>query len=355
MNQPAQPSEHDVVLESLPDDVLATIEIRDKFMGRLGLSRSLGLEFLVNDLQRWAPGQRLKVAFLDGNADLHRDVAEATRQITEACNIAFDFGEGGTGGFRRWSETDTEYAADIRVSFDKSGYFSLVGTDSISPNIGPANSRIGGRPNQCSLNLGGYAMQRPARWRGTVRHEFLHAIAFHHEHQNMRGPCQESFRWDDDEGYEPTQNERGAYVADRLGRRPGIYTFLAGAPNFWNRAKVDHNLRAEERPGLVPGPFDRESVMLYRFPEMFYKNPPSPCAPVGEGETLSAGDRAGLQHLYPGAGNESAAVVEKQRAMLAAMGGGESADRGLESVGSPASQHIARAAGVLRRKLQSLD
>jgi hypothetical protein len=353
MNQPTQLSPHDVMLESLPDDVLATIEVRDKFMGKLGVNRTLGLEFLVDDLQRWAPGQRLRVAFLDGNSDLHRDVADATREITAACNIALDFGEDGKGGFRRWRENDTEYAAEIRVCFDKSGYFSLVGTDSIHPNIGPADSRTGGRPNQCSLNLGGYAIQRPSKWRGTVRHEFLHAIAFRHEHQNMRGPCQESFRWDDDEGYEPTQDGRGIYIADGQGRRPGIYTFLAGAPNFWNRAKVDHNLRAEERPGLVPGPFDRESVMLYRFPEMFYKNPPSPCAPVGEGESLSAGDRAGLQVLYPG-GPASAPIIEKQQAMLAAMGGAETADLGLEST-SAVGQQIGSAARILARKLQTSE
>jgi hypothetical protein len=91
--------------------------------------------------------------------------------------------------------------------------------------------------------------------------------------------------------------------------------------------------------------------MLYRFPEMFYKNPPSPCAPDGEGESLSAGDRAGLQLLYPG-GPASAPIMEKQQAILAAMGGMESADLGLESV-STVGQQIASAARVLARKLQT--
>jgi hypothetical protein len=352
MNDPAKSSEADVVLESLPDDVLATIEIRDKFISRLGMSGDLGLEFLVNDLQRWVPGQQLRVAFLGGSSDLHRDIAEATREITEACNIKLDFGQDGSQ-FRRWTEQDTDYVAEIRVSFDKAGFFSLVGTDSIDRNIGSQQGRIGGRPHQCSLNLGGFTVQRPSTWRGTVRHEFLHALAFHHEHQNMRGPCQESFRWEDDEGYEPTRNVNGTFIPDARDLRPGIYTYLAGAPNFWNRAKVDHNLRAEDRPGLVPGTFDPASVMLYRFPPIFYKRLPSPCAPVGSGESLSDGDRIGLQHLYPGGGSENSAIVEKQQKMLAAMGGGIEAnvDMGMESATTTAEGQIASAAAILRRKL----
>jgi hypothetical protein len=68
MNQTAHLSEGDIVLESAPDDVLATVEVRDKFMARLGLSGNLGLKFLVNDLQRWTPGQRLRAAFLGGTS-----------------------------------------------------------------------------------------------------------------------------------------------------------------------------------------------------------------------------------------------------------------------------------------------
>ena len=315
------------------------------------MSGDLGLEFLVNDLQRWIPGQTLRVGFLGGSQELHRDIAEATREITEACNIKLDFGEDGNGQFRRWTEQDMDYAAEIRVSFDNAGFFSLVGTDSID-RISDHNSRIGGRPHQCSLNLGGFTVQRPSTWRGTVRHEFLHALAFHHEHQNMRGPCQESFRWEDDQGYEPTRNGNGTFVTDARGLRPGIYTYLAGAPNFWNRAKVDHNLRAEDRPGLVPSAFDAASVMLYRFPPIFYKRLPSPCAPVGPGQSLSDGDRTGLQHLYPGGGSENA-IVERQQQLLAAMAGGSDTevDMGLEGATTTARGQIASAAAILRRKL----
>jgi hypothetical protein len=94
--------------------------------------------------------------------------------------------------------------------------------------------------------------------------------------------------------------------------------------------------------------------MLYRFPEMFYKNPPSACAPLGSGELLSAGDRDGLKHLYPGEESESSAIVEKQRAMLAAMGDvGKTGEMGLERLSQPLGQQIGHAAAILRWKLQS--
>lgn len=141
-------------------------------------------------------------------------------------------------------------------------------------------------------------MARPSNWEGVVRHEFLHALAFHHEHQNMRGPCEQAFRWEDDFQYEPTQDADGRFVEDSAGRRPGIYTYLAGYPNFWPTAKVDHNLRTHEDPNTVAGPFDSASVMLYRFPTLFYRTNPSPCAPTGDGIRLSDGDIRGLRLLY---------------------------------------------------------
>ncbi|WP_426120818.1 hypothetical protein [Kocuria sp. LHG3120] len=287
-----------MILDSLPDEVLASLEIRNAAWRRMA-ENAPGLEFVASDLARWVPGSVVRVAFLDGDTDLHDAVAGATDQITEACNLRLDFGSDGSGGYRRWREDDEDYAAEIRVSFDLGGYFSLVGTDSTDRSIGLPGEPVGGRPNQRSLNLSGFAAQRPDRWEGTVRHEFLHALAFHHSHQNLRGPCEVEFRWDDDPGYVPTRDPRGVFVPDSQGRRPGIYTFLAGPPNRWPRHKVDHNLRTEDDPAVVVGPFDPASVMLYRFPSFFYKSDPSRCAPTGNGVDLSGGDKRGLSLLYP--------------------------------------------------------
>ena len=346
----------DLVLDAIPDAVAATIETRNRFMNNLAMGGGDGpaLEFLVTDVQRWLPGQTVRVAFLDGDAALHRDIMLTTQEITDACNLSLDFGEDGNGEFRRWTEEDADYAAEIRVSFNKDGYFSLVGTDSVDPQVGAPMGDVGGRAYQASLNLGGFAQQRPPSWRGTVLHEFLHALGFHHSHQNMRGPCQASFRWDDDAGYQPTQNQAGAFVSDSQGRRPGIYTYLSGFPNFWSRDKVDHNLKTEEDPNLVAGPFDPRSVMLYRFPDIFYKTVPSPCAPAGQGQSLSEGDKRGLRLLYPHGEPEVSAVVEAQRGMLDAIsrlsgdGGAE-----LEAVSTGATQ-LGGVAAALRRKLSAL-
>jgi hypothetical protein len=341
----------DILMDSLPDDVAATVEIRNAQLNALSFGGGpLGLEFLVSDLRRWLPGKVIRVAFLDGDGDLHLDIKTAAEEITNACGVVFDFGETTNGEFRRWTENDTEHAAEIRVSFDKAGYFSLVGIDSIDTGIGPLTSRVGGRPYQASLNLGGFAVQKPATWRGTTLHEFLHALGFHHAHQNMRGPCDASFRWEDDEGYQPTQDDRGAFVSDHNGKRPGIYTFLAGFPNFWNRAKVDHNLKTEEDPNLVAGPFDPRSTMLYRFPPLFYKTMPSKCAPDGDGQALSEGDIRGLRLLYPEDQNARDSVESMQNDILSTLERAvpQQSPGGLESPAAGGQSVLGRTAAAIR-------
>lgn len=300
----------DIVLEALPDEVIASMESRDRWLTTLPHGTD-AFEFVISDLQAWAPGQTVRVAFLGGNAQLHAAIEDACQQLTRACDLTLSFRDG--DAFRTWSPRDRQYAAEIRVGFDMAGYFSLVGTDSIASNIGPPGDPVGGRPNQRSLNLSGFDRNLPPRWKGTVRHEFLHALSFHHEHQNMRGPCEAAFRFEDDLGYQPTQDAQGRYVEDATGRRPGIYTYLSGFPNFWSRAKVDHNLRSiRAGRGITAGPFDAASCMLYRFPPMFYRTSPSPCAPIGDGLDLSNGDKAGLQRLYPKQAETQKEIAERR-------------------------------------------
>lgn len=352
MNFFDQLSADDLVLDALPDDVTASLEIRKAGLENLSHGGALGLEFIVTDLRSWRPREVVRVAFLDGDPDLHRDIATVAAGIGEFCALSLDFGEMADGTFRRWTEADTDYAADIRVSFNKRGYFSLVGIDSIDTSVGSPMGDVGGRPHQTSLNLGGFGVSRPPTWRGTVLHEFLHALGFHHSHQNMRGPCQAAFRWEDDEGYAPTRDARGAFVPDHNGKRPGIYTHLAGFPNFWSRAKVDHNLKTEEDPNVIAGPFDPASVMLYRFPPLFYKSLPSPCAPTTDGQALSDGDKRGLQLLYPGdPAIRATATRDLEGAIAMIEADREGVAAGLESDGGAGQSMVRSLTEAMRRKL----
>lgn len=302
------------IVDDLPDEVTATMEVRDKQMAALTQDNSTGLEFFVDKLQRWEPGQTVRVAFMGGTPVLHKEIAEATNQITDACNIKLDFGfNATTNTYRTWTTNDTQYAAEIRVSFDQKGYFSLLGTDSINSQIGTQAGGVGGRPGQRSLNLGGFAISKPASWIKTTRHEFLHALSFNHEHQSPAGGCDAQFRWENDPGYLYTKDANGQFITDENGKRPGIYTYLSGAPNNWSRSKVDHNLRQASSGSGVTGSFDRESIMLYRFPSLFYISSPNPCAPTGTGENLSAGDIAGLKELYPSDDDSALEIVNQQK------------------------------------------
>ena len=94
----------DIVLESLPEDVVASMESRDRWMASLRYAEG-GLEFLVADLQSWTPGQVVRVAFFGGSPELYRAIEEATRPISETANIALDFKQGSS--YRTWSTSDT--------------------------------------------------------------------------------------------------------------------------------------------------------------------------------------------------------------------------------------------------------
>jgi hypothetical protein len=342
----------DVVLDLLPDEVEDSVRRRDEWLRSLQQGAVAGLEFIVIDMSRWTPGQRVRVAFLGGDTALHKDIADATKEITDFANVGLDFGlDPAAGKYRSWSEGDAAYAAEIRVSFDKPGFFSLIGTDSINPEIGAG--KIGGSPNQCSLNLGGFPTQRPPNWRGVVRHEFLHAMGFEHEHQNMRGPCEAGMRWDDDPGYVKTNDPRGAFITDADGGRPGIYTYLSGFPNFWNKQKIDRNLRTVENPNAVAGPFEKESVMLYRFSALFYKDPNNGCVPAADGGvSLSEGDRRGLRLLYPRTAQELAVIEARARSALNAVEASASlALEGLEEGEDMPKKYVRQLTANLRKKV----
>jgi hypothetical protein len=289
------------VLESLPNRFQARTEQRKRTLSQVPPAPSLGLapKAVLNLTKRWSNGQTIKIAFKGGSEALHKQIADVASGWTQFANLHFDFGvDPATGKYRAWKPSDADFTADIRVSFDQPGYYSLVGRDSVD--------RIISRPNEESLNLQGFDQSLPADWKGVTLHEFGHAIGFEHEHQGPAAMC--DFRFDDDPGYVPTTDDFGQYIPDPAGKRPGIYTQLGGPPNNWPQAVVDHNLRnLPASSAYDEGPFDKNSIMKYFFEDyMFVAGRNSPCFTDTENVVLSALDKQGAARVYPRA---SAAIA----------------------------------------------
>lgn len=300
------------LLESYPNRVQARLEQRTRSLQVVPQTTSLRLASLINLTRRWEVGRTITVAFKGGTKERHKEIADVANEWTASANLKFDFGANPQGNYRAWKATDEQFAADIRISFDQLGYYSLVGTDSINPQVT--------RPGEESLNLQGFDGALPGDWKGVVLHEFGHAIGFEHEHQRA-GAC--DFRFEDDAGYVPTTDQFGQFIVDPQGRRPGLYTVLGGPPNNWPKAVVDFNLRnLPDSDAYDASPtFDKLSIMKYQFPAwMFTAGLTSDCYTDTENVVLSDEDKKGAARVYPRAAAAAAATLDlRQKTLDAAL------------------------------------
>lgn len=262
---------------------------------------------IIKDYRRWAPGSVVTVAFPAVTAisaaeqQLRVDIEQLAKDWIgqNAANLTLQF-RNPDGTFRQWSPGDTTFRADIRIAFDRGGYWSGIGRFSIEPRVF--------RPNEPSMSFSRFVTDRPVNWRRVVRHEFGHALGFMHEHQNANVDCR--FRYEDDPGYVPTQSPRSAFIPDNAGKRPGLITWFSGYPNFWDENKVRANLGPIGTTSIytpddfVHTQFDQQSIMKYFFePEFFIEGRSSPCF-TAEAQALSAQDKSTAALAYQTAGLE---------------------------------------------------
>jgi len=81
----------------------------------------------------------------------------------------------------------------------------------------------------------------------------------------------------------------------------------------------------------------------------------SPCAPAGDGQELSEGDKRGLKLLYPKAAAALSAIVERREVLLKTIEQpGAGADAGFESIAGPLPDIASDAARRLRSSLKQM-
>jgi hypothetical protein len=194
----------------------------------------------------WKPGRVLKVRFLDGDANVQKRLQPFALEWEQYANLKFAFGN--------------DLNAEIRISFSQAGSWSYIGTDALSI-----------ARNQPTMNFGWLNKSTPLdEYSRVVIHEFGHAIACIHEHQNPAT----NIPWD----------------------KPAVYKYYQGPPNNWTKAQVDTNLFTRYSADITQfSEFDKNSIMLYPIPEEFTIGD----FVVGWNKQLSDMDKRFIGSLYP--------------------------------------------------------
>ena len=309
LSQAAKP----LFVEAIPDQIQARMQVKARAAAnavRSGQAIRMQYFMFYSKRQPQVPAKPITVAFYGGTDDLRSQIASVASEWSRYGDFKFDFTDPLTRHYREWSRADITFRADVRIAFDgieQPGFWSLIGKDGSDPTLVA--------PNQASLGLQGFTTSLPPDWAAIVRHEFGHALGLMHEHQMPVGGCDQDFKWQDDPGYVPSQDIEGQYINDPQGRKPGIYTLLAGYPNFWPQSKVDSNMRQllADSQNYAFGEFDSMSIMKYYFaPTFFVLGTGSHCY-SDENTEISQLDQTGIRKWYPIATSNSFQEILKEQ------------------------------------------
>jgi hypothetical protein len=237
-------------------------------------------EYVVVLANLWALNQEIRVCFYGGDAPLRHRILSIGAEWFKYVNLKFDAEHA-----RDCAPGDR---SEIRIGFTEPGYWSYIGTDSLSPSLV--------QNNLASMNFGGWDFQQLAdpRFTGVVLHEFGHALGFHHEHQSPGTDCSAEYDWD----------KLYAWYWDQY---------------KWPKAKVDQNLRPLLRDvsAYEWSTRDAGSIMIYTSNTKFLiKGQASKCN-FTENYALSELDKQGGQRSYPAQGSKQQVRIDKLRREVA--------------------------------------
>jgi hypothetical protein len=268
---PAAPAAN-MMVDSIPPRLFQKMFQSHKLVGSPGLA--------------WKKQRVITVAFYGGSDELYRIIEQTASGWTAlGGQLSFSFKDD-VGQYRHWTPDDKSPSANIRIAFDNTGYWSLLGV--LAKNVDPGDPTMNFKGFPDDLRKYFYG-QDTAEWlvsyaHTTILHEFGHAIGLSHEHFNPQ--CQTDLKIET------------------------IITYLMGPPNKWSQEQARFNIDAQyyaktlaQQAGpleskIITSPTtDQSSVMLYVFQASYYKSgDKSVCKPIGDhGQdwptTLSEGDK----------------------------------------------------------------
>jgi hypothetical protein len=235
----------------------------------------------------WPPTyKKLRVCFFGGNQKLRATIAGMAKEWERPENsIRFDFGK--TGKLRSCNPNGGK-EMQIRISFDKNGFWSHLGTNGV----------VYVPQTDATMNFEKFADkpvdQMTDYERSAIRHEFGHALGLEHEHQNPHGHCEQEFNW------------------------ARVYEWLE--QQGWSKDYIDFAMREITGDDLDMTDFDRASIMLYYFPPDFYtKGEQSNCYISTFNEAISPVDLNKIAERYPSDPNARVERHKRNRAAFAAV------------------------------------